>query len=145
MAGGLIPMFDTKETEWNDLRVDLANSRLIKLTGLKFGSKKLKEFIYAEGGNPHGIGSGNRENTGEIKVLKGALIDMNRAAISLGQKDILDLDFPIVVQFKAKGSRTVQMFRLDGAEFEEWNIELTQGDPKTEVTMPFKFVDFIPL
>lgn len=137
---GLINFFNTDECEWSDVRVDIAGSRVAKLRGVKYGESIDKEYEYAEGNNPRAIKHGNRTPRGEVKVLLGALVDMNKAAIAQGGKNILDLKFPVTITYRAKGARQLQIDTLTDVEFVEFDIEILQGDKTTEVTLPIMYL-----
>lgn len=139
MAG--IKLFDTDECAWSDVRVDIAASRILKLKGVKWGSKKDKKYRYGEGDKPRGIQHGNREYMGELKVSRGVLRDLNLAAIALGFTDILEFSFPIVIKYRAKGGRTQELITLVDAEITEFNDEMLQGAAEGEVTLPLMFLD----
>ena len=135
--------FNSKECEWVDLLVIFAGSRLIKLRGLKYKASKDKQLLHAAGDEPISIQSGNREYEGELKVLKGALDDMNRAAIAAGGEDILDIAFDIVVTYKAKGSRILQVDTLVNVEIKDFEKGMDQGAKYMEVTLPILFTKLI--
>ena len=105
-----------------------------------FRSKKL---LHAAGDEPVSIQSGNRTYEGQIKVLKGALDDMNRAAIAAGGSDILDLQFDIVVTYKAKGTRALQTDVLAGAEIKEFEKGWEQGATSMDITLPIVFLKLV--
>ncbi len=137
---GLITFFNTDDCEWSDVRVDIAGSRLRKLRGVKYGEAVDKEYEYAEGNDPRAIKHGNSTPRGEVKVLLGALNDMNKAAIAQGAKNILKISFPMVITYRAKGSRQLQVDTLTGVEFVEFDIEILQGDKSVEVTLPIMYL-----
>lgn len=138
-----IPFFDSKDCEWADMTVMIAGATLAKITGIKYKASKEKTLLHAAGDEPVSIQGGNRTYDGEIKVLKGALDDMNRAAIAAGGDDILDLQFDIVVTYKAKGTRTLQTDTLVNAEISGFEKGWDQGAKSMEVTLPVVFMKLI--
>lgn len=135
-----IPFFDSKECEWADMTVQIAGSPLTKIRGVKYKAAKEKSHLHAAGDEPISIQSGNRTYEGEIKVLKGALDDMNRAATAAGGEDILDVSFEIIVTYKARGARALQTDTLIGVEVKDFEKGWEQGAANMEVTLPILFL-----
>ena len=138
MAG--IAFFDSKECEWADMSVIFAGTPLTKVRSLKYKATKDKQLLHAAGDEPIGIQSGNRSYEGTIKVLKGALDDMNRAAIAVGGRDILDMQFDIVITYKPQGARLLQTDVLRNVEIKEFEKGWDQGAKFMEVSLPVIFM-----
>ena len=138
MAG--ITFFDSKECEWADMTVIFAGATLTKIRGLKYKAVKDKQLLHAAGDEPISIQSGNRTYEGQIKVLKSALDDMNRAAIAAGGSDVLDMQFDIVVTYKAQGARQLQIDTLQGVEIKDFEKGWDQGAKNMDVTLPVIFM-----
>ena len=138
MAG--ITFFDSKECEWADMTVIFAGVTLTKIRGLKYKAAKDKQLLHAAGDEPISIQSGNRTYEGQIKVLKSALDDMNRAAIAAGGSDVLDMQFDIVVTYKAQGARQLQIDTLQGVEIKDFEKGWDQGAKNMDVTLPVIFM-----
>ncbi len=138
-----IPFFDSKDCEWADMTVMIAGATLTKIRGIKYKASQEKKLLYAAGSEPISIQSGNRAYEGEIKVLKGALDDMNRAALAAGGDDILDLQFDIVVTYKAKGTRALQTDTLVNVEVSNFEKGWDQGAQSMEVSLPIVFMKLI--
>jgi len=138
-----IPFFDSKDCEWADMTVMIAGATLTKITGIKYKASQEKKLLYAAGSEPISIQSGNRSYEGQIKVLKGAIDDMNRAAKAAGGDDIMDLRFDIVVTYKAKGTRALQTDTLVNVEVSNFEKGWDQGAQSMEVSLPIVFMKLI--
>lgn len=138
-----IPFFDSKDCEWADMTVMIAGATLTKIRGVKYKATKEKQLLHAAGDEPISIQGGNRVYDGQIKVLKGALDDMNRAAIAAGGDDILDLQFDIVITYKPKGTRALQTDTLIGVEVKDFEKGWEQGAKSMDVTLPIVFMKLI--
>ncbi len=138
-----IPFFDSKDCEWADMTVMFAGSPLTKVRGVKYKAAKEKQLLHSAGDEPISIQSGNRTYEGEIKVLKGAIDDMNRAAITAGGDDILDMQFDIVITYKPKGTRPLQTDTLVGVEVKDFQKGWDQGAKNMDVTLPIVFMKLI--
>lgn len=138
-----IPFFDSKDCEWADMTVMIAGATLTKIRGLKYKATKEKQLLHAAGDEPISIQGGNRVYDGQIKVLKGALDDMNRAARAAGGDDILDLQFDIVITYKPKGTRALQTDTLIGVEVKDFEKGWEQGAKSMDVTLPIVFMKLI--
>lgn len=122
------------------MEVWFAGARLTKIRGLKYKAGKEKELLYAEGDEPISIQSGNKVYSGEIKVLKGAIDDMNRAAQSAGGRDINDLEFDIVVNYKPRLNRALQTDILVAVQITEFEKGWDQGAKNMDITLPILFL-----
>lgn len=138
-----IPFFDSKDCEWADMTVMFAGAPLTKIRGLKYKAAKDKQLLHGAGDEPISIQSGNRTYEGQIKVLKGAIDDMNRAALAAGGSDILDMQFDIVVTYKAKGTRPLQTDTLVSVEVKDFEKGWDQGAKNMDVTLPIVFMKLI--
>lgn len=138
-----VSFFDSKDCEWADMTVMFAGSPLTKIRGLKYKATKEKELLHAAGDQPISIQSGKRTYEGEIKVLKGALDDMNAAAIAAKGNDILDMQFDIVVTYKAKGTRALQSDTLVGVQVKDFEKGWEQGAKNMDVTLPILFMRLV--
>lgn len=137
--------FNSKECEWADMEVTLAGAPVTKIRGIKYKATKDKEHLYAEGDQPIAIQSGNRAYEGEIKILKGALDDLNTAAISAGVQDVLDLEFDVTVTYKKKGNRLLRTDILVGVQVKEFEQGWDQGAKSMEITLPVIFLRLNPV
>lgn len=138
-----IPFFDSKDCEWADMTVMIAGATITKIKGIKYKASQEKKLLYAAGTEPISIQSGNRSYDGEIKVLKGALDDMNRAALAAGGDDVLDMQFDIVITYKAKGTRALQTDTLVSVEVSDFEKGWDQGAQSMEVSLPIVFMKLI--
>lgn len=136
--------FDSKEAAWSDIRLHIAGAGVIKFTGIKWGVKTETEYVRGAGDEPLDINRGNREYPCEIEVLRGALTDMNRAAIAAGGRDITDIDIPVTVTIRPAANRPLQVVKINQLVIEEWQESWTQGDKQAKVTLPAKAIGIIP-
>lgn len=132
-----IPFFDTKECEWADSTVIMAGSPVTKIRGFNVTPKQSKEHLHAAGDEPISIQRGNRTYEGSLKLLKGALDDINTAAIAAGGSDALDISVDLVVMYRARGARALQRMTVIGVEFTELPRGWDQGAKMMEITLPF--------
>ena len=68
---------------------------------------------------------------------------MNRAAIAAGGDDILDMQFDIIITYKAKGTRALQTDTLAGVEVKDFEKGWEQGAKNMDVTLPIVFLRLI--
>ncbi len=139
MAG--INLFDSKECTWKDIRVYFAGALVTKIRGLKYKTAMEKELLHAAGDKAISTQKGNRTNEGSIKVLKGAVDDMNRFAQANGGDDLLDMTFDIVIHYKAQGSRAIQIDTLVGVDVKEYEKGMEQGAKQMDIELPIVFLD----
>ncbi len=133
-------MFDSKECEWSDQELFVNGVRIAKVQAVSHKKAQAKEHIHAAGNEPGGIQKGNKSYAGSITLLKGALDVMNLAAIAAGGEDILDVEYTLVIHWKAKGIRAPKTHTLLGVEFTEFDESMAQGAMSMPVTLPFLFL-----
>jgi hypothetical protein len=138
-----IVFFDSKDCEWADMTVMFAGSPLTKIRGVKYKAAKDKQLLHAAGDEPISIQSGNRTYEGQIKVLKGAIDDMNSAAQAAGGEDILDMQFDIVITYKPRGTRPLQTDTLVSVEVKDFEKGWDQGAKNMDVSLPIIFMRLI--
>jgi hypothetical protein len=141
--------FNSKECEWADMSVAIGGKTVTKIRGIQYKSTQDKELLHAAGSEPISTQSGNKTYSGTLKLLKGALDDLNRAAkIAVGQSpsatdaataDVRDIQFDLLINFRAAGSRTVQTDILKGVSITEYEKGWDQGAKLMEISLPFLF------
>lgn len=137
--------FDSKECEWSDLTFFLDGVKVIKFTGLKYKKMRELEALYAGGDEPLSLQSGNKGYEGTLTMLKGAVDAVNKAVLATGQgEDILDGEYIIVANYRAKGSRLIQTDTLVGVKVSEFERGMMQNDKKMEIALPFKYLRLNP-
>ncbi len=137
--------FNSKECEWADMQVLIAGAPVTKIRGIRYKAKKDKEELYAAGDQPVAIQSGNRSYEGEISLLKGALDDINTAAVAALGQDVLDLEFDIVITYKAKSNRALKTDLLVGVQVKEFEQGWEQGAKHMEIKLPIIFLRLNPI
>lgn len=135
-----LQFFDSQECEWVDMTVNFAGAPLTKIRGLKYKATQEKENLFAAGDEPISIQSGNRSYDGSIKVLKGAIDDMNLAARAAGARDVLDMEFDIVVVYAQKGTRALATDKLVRCQIKEFEKGWDQGAKMMEIALPIMFL-----
>lgn len=130
-----------KEVEWVDLAIMVGGSVLTKFQGIKYKPAKDKQALMADGDKPIGIQSGNRSYSGELKLLKGPVDILNAAAVAAGGDDLLDLEVDIVVTWKKRGIRPLNIDTLIGVQFTEYEKGMEQGAKSMPISLPFIYLD----
>ena len=128
---------DTKECEWADLELYINGVKVTKVQGAKYKPTQEKEFLHAGGNDPISIQRGNKGCTGTINLLKGAVDALNAAARTAGGNNLLDISCTVVVNYKAKGSRTIQTDTMGGLEFSEYEKGMEQNAKSMPISLPF--------
>ena len=133
--------FDSTEIAWKDLEVFIEGKRITKIRSLKYKAATDKEHLYAAGTKPIAIQSGNETYTGEMKLLKGQLDALNRAAVAAGYQDIRGVTMTITAVYKPTSSDPMQTDTLSGVQIEAYEKSLEQNAKFMEIALPFKFMD----
>lgn len=132
--------FNTKEFAWSNVEIATLGRVLTRVRGVKYSSKKEKEYLHARGENPHSIQSGNKTYEGELMLLQSELEAIQR---QLGaNEDITDLGgLNITVVYKPKDGTSLVTHILKNVEFTEDPREIKQGDKFQELTLPIMFLE----
>ena len=133
--------FDSQECAWTDMQVFLNGKMITKISGIKYKKSVEKEPIYGAGDEPLSIQRGQKKYTGELKLKKGSIDDINRAAKQVGFADALDMfGLIIVVNYKPTLNRPMQQDTLIGTEFIEFEKGWESNAKEMPVTVPFVFL-----
>lgn len=133
--------FDSKECAWADMDVYFSGKKIGKIAGLKYKKSQAKEPLYAAGDEPHSIQRGEKAYTGELKVYKSALDQMNVAALAAGFDDIIDVEgIQIVASYKAGISRPLATDILVGVDITEFELGWETKAKDMVITLPFVFL-----
>ncbi len=135
--------FDSKEAEWADMEVFIGGAPVTKIRGLRYKAMQEQEALHAAGNEPISIQSGNKSYEGEIRLLKGAVDDINRAAVAAGGKNLLDLSFDVVITYKAQDTRALQTDTCVGVKVQSFEKGFDQGAKFMEVTLPIVFLRLV--
>jgi hypothetical protein len=107
--------FNSKEYTFCNLEVIAFGRPIITLQGLEYKSKKEKKVLKAAGGRNKAIQHGTRDYEGTLTILQSDMIALDREAKSKGYKDILDVDFDIVVSYIPDNSPALSVDKVIAA------------------------------
>lgn len=130
--------FSSKQYAWCSISVALGGRILNGITEVEYTEKQEKEPLYGRGCRPHGIVSGNRSYEGKISIWQSELEAMTRDAKN---KDILSLNFDLVIAYVPKDGGQIVTDILKGVEFSEVKKAMKQGDKNMIVELPIIFID----
>ena len=130
---------NNKEYAWGDIAIVIFGRPLVGITGIEYKPKKAKEVKHGWGHNPKSIQHGKREYEGTLTLMQSELIALNQAARAKGYKDILDVDFDIVITYEANLVVTVD--KICCASIADFNLGMKEGDAQAEISLPFVALD----
>lgn len=130
--------FDSTEVAWRDLEVFLNGVRITKITALRYKTSIETEQLYGAGDEPFDINTANRSYEGEMRVYKSVIDVMNTAAAAAGGRDLHDIQWIIVANYKATLTSPRKTVTLPNVRFGE-SEEGMEGNSKSMiVSLPFK-------
>ncbi|MEI3154331.1 MAG: hypothetical protein V8S95_03930 [Odoribacter sp.] len=110
----------------------------VGITGIEYKSKKAKDVKH--GWNvTEPIEHGKRGYEGAVTLMQSELIALNQAARAKGYKDILDVDFDIIVTYEA--DLVVTADKICCASLSELPSGTKEGDAQAEISLPFVALD----
>ena len=130
---------NNKEYAWGDITVVVFGRPLVGITGIEYKPKKAKEVKHGWGRNPKSIQHGKREYEGTLTLMQSELIALNQAARAKGYKDILDVDFDIIITYEA--GLVVTVDKICCASITDFNLGMKEGDAQAEISLPFVALD----
>ena len=133
-------MFNSREYEWSDVQVVLANRNVSGLRGISYSSSQEKEALYAKGNKPHSIQRGNVSYSGSIRLLQSELEALQAAAGG----SVLDITTDVVVSYgdPSKGD-VIRTDLIRGVEFTEEPKSINQNDKFMEIELSFIAIDVV--
>lgn len=129
-----------REYAWGDINILLFGQPVFGARGIEYTPAQEKEALTAQGYNPHGIQRGQRSYSGTLTILRSELEALNRSAKAKGYKDLLDVDFDIIVSYSTDGL-AVSIDRIRFASITEIPQTFSQGDKFQEVALKFIALD----
>ncbi|WP_420582087.1 hypothetical protein [Reichenbachiella sp.] len=130
-------MMNSEEYGWNDSHVMVLGRPILQILGIKYSEEQEKKNIYGKGKKPRKRGRGRVTfPPGELKVSSSELWAFMQ---SHGNgKSILSIKpFDIVHAFAPEEGGVVSTNILKYVEFTGVGIDLSEGAPDVEVTLPF--------
>jgi hypothetical protein len=135
-----VEFFDYEEAMWKEFAVNIGGANCAKIEGAKYGVESDDKPLHAGGDEPISIQSGNRTYTGTIKVLKGALDDMNIAARAAGARDVTDIKMDVVVTYLPAIGRPIQTDVWVGFKISKMEKGWDQGAKEMIIELPGNFL-----
>ena len=132
---------NNKEYAWGDVTVVLFGRPVVGITGIEYKTTKAKERKFGWGRQAKSIQHGRRECEGTLTLMQSELTALNQAARMKGYKDILDVDFDIVISYMGEegGVITTDVIRM--ASVSEIPHGMKEGDSQSEHGLPFVALD----
>lgn len=131
-----------KQYGWKDVSVVVLGRTIEGITDVKVMRKTTKERQYGRGSQAQYILSGNEEVSGSLTLLQDELDAVNAAVKQVATRlDISKVSFDIVINYENDlGQATTDVVR--GAQVEQYEKALSQGDTHMQIELPFIAVGF---
>lgn len=128
-------MFNSREYGWSDVTVIFGGRDLLRIRGVKWSRTRETEELYAKGGDPISIQSGNNKYEVELTMTQKEFDAIEAAA----GNDIFSISVDIEVSFgnPANGD-AIKTHRVEGWQTHEDTFEMKQGDKFGEYKLPGK-------
>lgn len=129
-------LINKQEYAWGDIQILIFGQPVTGTRGIEYKTKKEKELLYGSGRDARGIQHKRRETEGTITILQSELQALNRSAKANGYRDILDVDFDIVVSYAVLGG-AITVDHIIKASISELPVGMKEGDAYSEHALPF--------
>lgn len=133
--------FSSKQYAWPDLSISIGGRILEGITEVEYTVKQEKDTLRGRGNKPHKITRGNKSYEGKITIWQSELEAMVQDAPN---KDILDLNFDVIVSYVPEDGGQSVIDVLSGCEFTETKKGMKQGDKNMLIELPIIFLDVKP-
>lgn len=130
--------FSSKQYPWSDVSIAIGGRILEGITEVEYTEKQEKDFLFGRGNRPHKVVRGNKTFEGKIKIWQSELEAMT---VDAPNKDIMNLNFDVIVSYVPQDGGQMVTDVLKGAEFSELKKAIAQGDKNMEVELPIIFLD----
>lgn len=130
--------FSSKQYAWPDLSISIGGRILEGITEVEYTVKQEKDTLRGRGNKPHKITRGNKSYEGKITIWQSELEAMVQDAPN---KDILDLNFDVIVSYVPEDGGQSVTDVLSGCEFTETKKGMKQGDKNMLIELPIIFLD----
>lgn len=130
--------FDSTEVKWSDLKFYLNGTKVVKFTGLKYKSEQEVEEIYGGGDEPLDLQTGNRKYSGMATMYKSMIDAMNKAARAQGFRDLMDVPWTIVADYKETLASPRTSDTLPNVRFTDYEKGMEQNAKSMPVALNFK-------
>lgn len=132
---------NNKEYAFGDIQVFVLGAFILGLKEITYTPKKAKEHNHGAGREPRSIQHGKRTYEGTLGVTFSEMTALNLAARAKGYKDILDLDFDIVVSYAPEYSSVITVHKISAASITELPHGMKEGDLSSIHSMPYLALD----
>ena len=108
--------FSSKQYAWPDLSISIGGRILEGITEIEYTEKQEKDVLRGRGNKGHKITRGNKSYEGKVTIWQSELEAMVQDAPN---KDILDLNFDVIVSYVPEDGGQSVTDVLSGCEFTE--------------------------
>lgn len=130
-----------KEYAYGDIVVVMWGRPIIGLKGIEYKTKKEKKLNHGAGRDAYSIQHGKRENEGTLTITQSELEAMNAAARAKGYRDVLDVEFDLVVSYVPEDSVVIVIDKIVCASIADFGKGMKEGDMLSEHPLPFVCLD----
>lgn len=131
---------NNREYAYGDISVYIFGKKVAGLRGINYDPAMGKSALIASGKGPRSIQHGSRSYAGTLSILQSELDALNRTARARGYKDILDVDFDIVLVYGDEAS-ALTTDKIYCASVERFNKGMKVDDFFCEHTLQFIALD----
>lgn len=136
----------SEECAWSRFEIKILGRVIKGLRGFGFKKEVEKEHLYGAGNDAIDIQTGNKKNSGSIKVLGFEADAMNKAARDAGYDDITDVPHEAIIitcSFRKRNTDPIKTYVATGVAFTESGVDLEQNAKNREITLPYMAMDVI--
>ncbi|MFN4025934.1 MAG: hypothetical protein ACK4IZ_00660 [Flavobacterium sp.] len=133
--------FSSKQYAWSDVSISIGGRILEGAQDVEYTNKQEKDVLRGRGNKPHKIIRGNKSYDGKLTIWQSELEAMTKDAPN---KDILALNFDIIVSYAPEDGGETVTDVIYSAEFTEVKKGMKQGDKNMLVELPIIFLDVKP-
>ncbi|MFK7113370.1 hypothetical protein V3468_02835 [Flavobacterium oreochromis] len=131
-------LFNSKQYAWKDITIVIGGRILEGVSEIEYTEKQEKETLRGRGDKGLAIIRGNKDFDGKLTIWQSELEAMVQDS---PDKDVLALNFDVVISYIPDGIGQPVIDILKGCEFTEIKKGMKQGDKNMLVEMPIIFLD----
>lgn len=124
-----------KVYDWSSVTIGVSGMENMEPTEISYDDEREADFIYGQGGNPRGYGTGNKKNSVKLTMIREDFNEMCRVVKARGYKHFYEYVIPkIVVSYADEGADTCTDV-LTNVVITKRSFKAAQGDKSMSVSL----------
>ena len=121
--------------DWNSVTLGISGCENVEPTEISYDAERDEEVIYGKGGDPRGYGTGNRENSVKMSMLREDFDEICNVMQKKGVKSFFNHIFEKITVSYGNDGQKVVTDTLTNVKFSKFSGKASQGDKSIKVDL----------